>query len=1447
MRRRVVAWKIIVACVCACVMAMLSPTGAKAESKLKQRAEELHDKATGLYNDKKYAEALDAEEKAAKLYEYAERKEGKTCDCAAYAYGGASWYALFAKQSQRALLDAEQGHRLYPDALEIETNHAHALLFLNKTAEALKIYLAHKGQIVAGHGTWETVVLQDFTELRAAGVVHPQFKAVEQALTEGQPSQKKQGWLGVRLDDLTLKEALSIGWKTAHGAKIIQIASGSPAEKSGLKVGDILASADEKDIGSADRYLRYVFERGAGAVVKLTVKRAGATLDFNIELAEAPPQLSLVMPSGETETVGGHSQNFSNTEIVADPDDGIGATALDVSPDNALLASGGLRGNIKIIQTSSGKRLRTVFIAARVSSLKFSSDGINVFSFEDNGRVQKINVLTGKVEQIFDVVGNDGKDIGVEASAFSSDLRRLAFADYLGRFGIVDVSTGSLHQVAIDQRIHTFAWSKDGSKLAVGADSGLIYIVDASTGNLLKSFVGHQKQVASLKFSPEGADLLSGSDDGTVKLWNVATGQVINTYAHGMLEEEGGHYTTGAEAIALTEDGARIVSAGYGGIKVWDVNSKTLLKSIIMQDSEKDPIASILFLKGTKTIIFGTLSGELLVWYTDKDQPEKLSNTHTTNINTVEFSPDGIYLLASAHDGSAKLWNTHDGRLVRSFRGHRGPVLSANFSGDGRRLFTGGSDGSFKVWDTASGKVLQTYTEEDHKDQIFAFSGDGRKLLWGEEKHSLKLVNLDTGNITVFEKSLDEIDQVALSTDGSLGISREGRVVRVWDASAGKVARSITANANDGGWQSMAVSKDFSKLLLVNFRGVAKIFDAKSGREQNNLDINAQHDNKAYVVMMGSALSPDGSLILSANRNGLVNLWEVRTGRLLYTINTHMFYMSHLVFSPDGSRFVVSGAEGYMPVYNTADGAQIVTHFATAEDQWLTLTPAGFFAASSKGTDLVNVVRGLEPYSVLQFYEHLYRPDLVAELLKGDPEGKYQSAANQLNLEKILESGPAPKLERLNGPGGRDRSNATYAVRLIDTGGGIGDKVIWRVNGVAQGRTTIGGGEPHPGRYVVMEQTLNIDANQKNDVEVVAYNRSGLLATRPLRFTIDPVFGAIEKPKPNLYVLAVGVDKYLKPDWRLSNAVNDAKSIGDAFKAVGGAFFGEANVDVIPILDEGATRQGLDAAFGTLAAKVQPQDVFVLFLSGHGRSIAGDGPGTGWFFLPQNLDFERGQTVAKDAIGSSDLEGWLRKIPASKSVIVLDACESGAFEAPRGNSLETETAVAQFAFATGRSIISAAPAGKAAYEGYRGHGLLTYAILEGMNAQEGAPAQPVTLLALGDYVGRRVIELSEREFGIVQAPRTEMRDNFPLGIRQPILKLSSDVVCQVPEQSSGPTHVTSREVDVRENPADDAAVVAPLSRNALVTVTKCNGPWALIARGGKDVGYVKYSVLEPVN
>ena len=135
-------------------------------------------------------------------------------------------------------------------------------------------------------------------------------------------------------------------------------------------------------------------------------------------------------------------------------------------------------------------------------------------------------------------------------------------------------------------------------------------------------------------------------------------------------------------------------------------------------------------------------------------------------------------------------------------------------------------------------------------------------------------------------------------------------------------------------------------------------------------------------------------------------------------------------------------------------------------------------------------------------------------------------------------------------------------------------------------------------------------------------------------------------------------------------------------------------------------------------------------------------------------------------------------------------------------------------------------------------------MLEAMNRQEGAGAEPVTLLGLGAYVSSRVIEISRQNFGIVQMPKTDLKDDFTLGLQQAVLKPVS-VACKMSGEAA--LHITKRAADVREKPASDAAVTLPLTRNALVTLKACAGEWGLIARGGKDIGYVRFDALEPVN
>jgi hypothetical protein len=67
----------------------------------------------------------------------------------------------------KALSVSDRAHALLPDDLSIETNRAHALMFIEREKEAKTLYLAHKGEPLPGQNgrLWERAIALDFAEL----------------------------------------------------------------------------------------------------------------------------------------------------------------------------------------------------------------------------------------------------------------------------------------------------------------------------------------------------------------------------------------------------------------------------------------------------------------------------------------------------------------------------------------------------------------------------------------------------------------------------------------------------------------------------------------------------------------------------------------------------------------------------------------------------------------------------------------------------------------------------------------------------------------------------------------------------------------------------------------------------------------------------------------------------------------------------------------------------------------------------------------------------------------------------------------------------------------------------------------------------------------------------------------------------------------------------------
>ncbi|SHE59376.1 Do/DeqQ family serine protease [Marinitoga hydrogenitolerans DSM 16785] len=95
-----------------------------------------------------------------------------------------------------------------------------------------------------------------------------------------------KAYLGVYIQNVTETLAKTFGLKVTKGAFVSDIEKGSPAEKAGIKPGDVIIKIDNKEINSADELVYIVKTYPAGEKIKVVVNRKGKEITYEIVLAE---------------------------------------------------------------------------------------------------------------------------------------------------------------------------------------------------------------------------------------------------------------------------------------------------------------------------------------------------------------------------------------------------------------------------------------------------------------------------------------------------------------------------------------------------------------------------------------------------------------------------------------------------------------------------------------------------------------------------------------------------------------------------------------------------------------------------------------------------------------------------------------------------------------------------------------------------------------------------------------------------------------------------------------------------------------------------------------------------------------------------------------------------------------------------------------------------------
>ncbi|MEM9931872.1 MAG: caspase family protein, partial [Bacteroidota bacterium] len=203
------------------------------------------------------------------------------------------------------------------------------------------------------------------------------------------------------------------------------------------------------------------------------------------------------------------------------------------------------------------------------------------------------------------------------------------------------------------------------------------------------------------------------------------------------------------------------------------------------------------------------------------------------------------------------------------------------------------------------------------------------------------------------------------------------------------------------------------------------------------------------------------------------------------------------------------------------------------------------------------------------------------------------------------------------------------------------------------------------------------------------------------------------------------------------------------------------------------------AAIERVKQEARAQDVVVVYFSGHGKTYRSNGKDQFHYLTHEvssgNVGKERATKNA--VISSEELTQLLKTIPAYKQVLIIDACNSGkliddiAQNTKALNSSQIR-ALTRMSDRTGLYLITGSAADMVSFEsGKYGQGLLTYALLKGMNSdqvlrQDDQNTYLVGVTELFEFAKNEVVDLAKDINGI-QRPQVNFplrAGSFPIGI-----------------------------------------------------------------------------------
>ncbi len=178
-----------------------------------------------------------------------------------------------------------------------------------------------------------------------------------------------RGYIGASIQDVTPDIASSLGVNAREGALVADLTPGGPAERAGLKPGDLVLKADGHEITSASDLTRQVGLARGGDTIRLEVRRDGQVREVDIKSGIRPEEASLrsgALGKGGPD-VGGATARILGLSVAPSESGGLAIQGVQRNSDAALK---GLQAGDVIVQANGHEAASASALSAAVAEAK---------------------------------------------------------------------------------------------------------------------------------------------------------------------------------------------------------------------------------------------------------------------------------------------------------------------------------------------------------------------------------------------------------------------------------------------------------------------------------------------------------------------------------------------------------------------------------------------------------------------------------------------------------------------------------------------------------------------------------------------------------------------------------------------------------------------------------------------------------------------------------------------------------------------------------------------------------------------------------------------------------------------------------------------------------------------------------------------------------------------